>query len=139
VVERVRDAVGRAEAAWHGVARHAQGRLRAEQHRLDSAVHRAAVRTDGALRLSAQRLHHVAERLRVRPLALLRDAERALAGAEARARALDPARVLARGWSITRGPSGDIVRTVGDVGPGARLTTTVVDGSVVSRVEDGVP
>jgi exodeoxyribonuclease VII large subunit len=139
VVERSRDAVARAEAAWQGVARHAQVRLRAEQHRLDAAAHRAAVRTDGALRLGTQRLDHAAERLRVRPPAVLRDAERGLDAAAARARALDPARVLARGWSITRGPSGDIVRAVRDVAPGEQLTTTVLDGTLVSRVEETSP
>jgi exodeoxyribonuclease VII large subunit len=137
VVERVRDTVGRAESAWHGVARHALVRLRAERHRLDSAAHRAAVRTDGALRLGTQRLDHAAERLCTRPLARLRDAERGLDGAAARVHALDPVQVLARGWSITRGPAGEIVRSVHDVGPGQRVTTTVADGTVVSRVEEG--
>ena len=37
---------------------------------------------------------------------------------EARLRALDPDRTLARGWSITRGPDGSVVRSPADVQPG---------------------
>lgn len=49
---------------------------------------------------------------------------------------LDPATTMARGWSITRGPDGRVVRTVGDVSTGDRLTTTLVDGAVRSTVDE---
>ena len=50
--------------------------------------------------------------------------------------ALDPRRVLARGFSITRSADGTIVRRPGDVEPGHRLHTTVAEGDLVSRVEE---
>jgi exodeoxyribonuclease VII large subunit len=55
---------------------------------------------------------------------------------ETRVRALDPARVLARGWSITRDAEGRLVRSVGDVAAGATLVTMVADGTVRSTVDE---
>jgi exodeoxyribonuclease VII large subunit len=41
---------------------------------------------------------------------------------------------LARGWSITRGPDGAVVRSVADVSTGAELTTQVADGTITSTI-----
>ena len=73
---------------------------------------------------------------------LARDAPRALDHAtrlvdnvETRARALDPARTLARGWSITRDADGRLIRSMNDAPTGTRLVTTVADGVVRSTVD----
>ena len=68
-------------------------------------------------------------------------AEREVERVAAQVRALDPARALARGWSITRGPDGRIVRTPADVTAGDTLTTTLADGELHSVVtpEDPQP
>ncbi len=49
---------------------------------------------------------------------------------------LDPAKTMARGWSITRGPDGRSIRSTTDVAVGDVLTTTLADGSVRSTVDD---
>jgi exodeoxyribonuclease VII large subunit len=73
--------------------------------------------------------------LETRPArALDREAVR-LASMEANVRALDPARVLARGWSITRGADGRAVRSAAALAPGAAITTTFADGTVRSTVD----
>lgn len=54
-------------------------------------------------------------------------------------RALDPARVVARGWSITRTDDGGLVRRVGDAPVGTTLRTTVADGVLVSTVAGADP
>ncbi len=54
---------------------------------------------------------------------------------EDRARLLDPARALARGWSITTDADGVIVRSVQSAPAGTRLATRVADGHIVSVVE----
>ena len=46
----------------------------------------------------------------------------------------DPARALARGWSITRGPDGSVVRSVADLVAGAAVAIQVVDGTVAAEV-----
>ena len=41
---------------------------------------------------------------------------------------------LARGWSITRGPDGSVVRSIDDVTPGDVVTTRVADGTVTGTI-----
>jgi exodeoxyribonuclease VII large subunit len=47
--------------------------------------------------------------------------------------------VLSRGFSLTRGREGRIVRSVLDVREGERIVTEVTDGSIASRVGEGIP
>ena len=54
-------------------------------------------------------------------------------------RALDPARILARGWSITCLADGTLVRSVADVAPGDPLVTQVAGGTVTSTVDGTEP
>ena len=56
------------------------------------------------------------------------------ASIEARLRALDPERTLARGWSITRTADGRVVRSPDEVAPGDELLTQVAAGTVRSTV-----
>jgi exodeoxyribonuclease VII large subunit len=67
----------------------------------------------------------------------------AQAGAEVEARSrlciqFDPARVLERGFSVTRTEDGTIVRRASEVTSGQRIVTRLVEGSLTSRVEDGL-
>ncbi len=66
----------------------------------------------------------------------LRAATTRLDGADARLRALDPRRVLERGYTITRDEQGAIVRAAADVAPGSALETETAVGRVRSRVEE---
>lgn len=59
--------------------------------------------------------------------------------ASARLEALDPVRVLQRGWSITRRADGRVVRSVADAAPGEAITTTVADGALVSTIRGPGP
>jgi len=52
----------------------------------------------------------------------------------ARLRALDPAEILARGWSITRQEDGTLIRSTDDVTVGVKLITTITGGEVASTV-----
>ncbi|MEY2407136.1 MAG: exodeoxyribonuclease large subunit, partial [Acidimicrobiaceae bacterium] len=76
-----------------------------------------------------------ARRLAAQPSRLLDAASRTLDSTEAQVRGLDPVRLLARGWSITRRDDGRLVRSVTDAAPGAALVTTVADGELRSRVD----
>lgn len=75
---------------------------------------------------------------RVGATALDRAAAR-LETASARLEALDPVRVLKRGWSITRRADGRVVRSVADAAPGEAITTTVADGALVSTIRGPGP
>jgi exodeoxyribonuclease VII large subunit len=59
-----------------------------------------------------------------------------LEGADARLRALDPRRVLERGYTITRTNDGKVLRAPTDVGVGDALVTETAGGEVRSRVEE---
>ena len=48
---------------------------------------------------------------------------------------LDPRRLIARGYSLTSGPDGRVLRDAASVGPGDRLTTRLRGGRVTSIVE----
>jgi exodeoxyribonuclease VII large subunit len=63
-------------------------------------------------------------------------AELRLARSEGIVRALDPRRVLERGYSITRDADGRVVRQAADVAVGAQIQTELAEGRVVSRVEE---
>jgi exodeoxyribonuclease VII large subunit len=64
----------------------------------------------------------------------VRRSEALLATRSARVAAADPARLLARGWSITRTASGRAVSSIAALQPGDELVTTVADGVVRSTV-----
>ncbi len=51
-------------------------------------------------------------------------------------RAHDPRRALARGWTITRTASGDVVRSIEDLSEGDRLRITFADGEAAADVSE---
>lgn len=83
-----------------------------------------------------RRVAAVAARLGRRPRPLLDRVGRDLTGLDARVRAVDPARALARGWSITYTDAGDLVRSPAEVAVGDELVTHVAGGRLRSRVVD---
>ena len=106
---------------------------------LDDLAQRTARSATAVLDRRADRLDDNVKRLRRSPLATLdRQAER-LAGITSNLRALDPARILARGWSITRLADGTLVRSVTDTAVGDTLVTHVAGGTVTSTVDETEP
>jgi exodeoxyribonuclease VII large subunit len=128
-------------------------RLTRDGHRLEHAASRCAAEANNRLELAARSLGPAARRhldrgeaaltdrrrrLLAAPPRALEQARRELDGIEARARANDPARILARGWSITRDANGAVVRHVAQVSVGSELTTTLTGGTVRSTVIEAV-
>jgi exodeoxyribonuclease VII large subunit len=124
--------------------------------RIARYAHRVSLRARSACAMATRELADVSRRInRGVPVALAR--ERALLDArrgqtvdaarrgtrrhlehidnvEARVRALDPRRVLERGYTITRDGSGRVLRSAGAVAAGDVLVTETADGSVESTV-----
>ncbi len=90
----------------------------------------------GALALADRTTAEVAGRLHYRAPRTLDEAERGVEALAAQARAFDPARALARGWSITTDSGGGVVRSVHTLAAGERLVTRVSDGEIASRVTE---
>lgn len=105
-----------------------------------TALQRSAVRVNtlGRSRVrDAERAVQIqAGRLVRRSVRLPVSADRALDSLASRVTALDPARTLARGWSITRRDDGSLVRNADELRPGDVLVTTLAAGQVASRVEE---
>jgi exodeoxyribonuclease VII large subunit len=119
---------------------HAERATRAGTRRLDREQAHLARRAERVTVTASHTLtrHHLGladavEEIGRRADHALARADRQLTAHEARARALDPARLLARGWTITRSGTGEVVRAA-DLAPGTELVTRFVDGSVRSTV-----
>ncbi len=125
-----RDLTSRGTRVGHAAA----GALARSTTVLDRAVGHLESGGRGHLRAHEQDVATAASRLTQRGPRALGAATRDLAAIEAQVRALDPARVLARGWSITRDADGRVVRSVGGVAAGEQLVTTLADGHVRSTV-----
>jgi exodeoxyribonuclease VII large subunit len=130
---------GRLARSLAGLDGTAQRAGRAATHRLDSSrqavdqlAHRVTRATPRRLSTPAAELRGLAERIAPATRRQLDQASLRLDAAAARARAHDPALAAARGWSITRGPDGRVVRSVDDVDAGDQLITTLVDGTLHS-------
>jgi exodeoxyribonuclease VII large subunit len=142
-------------------ARAVRARLAVEDHRLGAAavqarraapialdrgraaIERRAGRAEGAarghLRVHARSLELLAARVGPTATAALRRAGAELSSTASHVQALDPARAMARGWSITRTEAGSVVRRSTDVEPGDTLVTTLADGTVTSTVAAVAP
>jgi exodeoxyribonuclease VII large subunit len=125
--------------------------------RLDHVAHRISARARGACSHAHRDLGILGAQIaRAAPVSLAREGERlerqrraisatstrglqqqlaVVETSEARLRALDPRRVLERGYSITRDAGGALVRSSRRVAPGAVLVTETADGSLRSVVE----
>jgi exodeoxyribonuclease VII large subunit len=103
-------------------------------HRLDARAERVGRAARGHLRAADGGVSERSRRLVQRAPRAVAVSERELGSREARVRALDPARTLARGWSITRTADGTVVRSPDQVRPGDELVTQVEHGPVRSTV-----
>lgn len=158
LVDRVSTAAGRLEIAAAAVGRHARRglraatrsldrraaaaagvsrlQMRAARSQLDQASHRLAAAGRLTIGRRGEALQAVAVRLPPAARRLTAAAGERLDGIEARAAAVDPRRLLARGWSVTRDGDGRVVRSPAAVPAGSRLRTTVEAGEIISRVEE---
>jgi exodeoxyribonuclease VII large subunit len=140
---QTRASVGLAEARLAGHAerlpREARRAIDAGRLRLARAGERARGHAVRVVVVGSGEVTAAKARLARRAPGLGRAEASALDAWEARVRALDPAATLARGWSITRTSDGRLVRRSGELASGDRITTTLADGQVHSRVEETGP
>ena len=116
--------------------RAATGALDRSARLLERSAGRTSSSARGHLRGRELALAVVGQRLAHRPPRLVAAAAHDLDRLEAQVRALDPARTLARGWSITRDAEGRVLRSATDVAQGDALTTTLANGGIRSTVTE---
>ena len=91
--------------------------------------------TQTAVERARSRIAVSVERLRTRPRTALERQTQKLMMHAASVRLLDPVTTMARGWSITRDSSGNVVRSITDIKKGDTVVTALADGSITSTVE----
>jgi exodeoxyribonuclease VII large subunit len=134
LIDLVRRYVEASEDAWREVSSLATRVLDEAGHTLGKLAREIGVRTLTAVTRADERLDDRVGRLQRRAPQILSERALAIDNLEKRVALLDPANVLARGWSITRTADGRVVRSVADVTTGDTLVTTTGDGSVTSNV-----
>lgn len=118
------------------------GLARAARHELDlasgsllvarnRALNSAVVLTERHCASLSRRAAHVATMSRHS----IASADERLTNRRAMLDVFDPQRQLARGWSLTRGDDGRILRSIADASPGERIVTVLPDGHLTSRIE----
>jgi exodeoxyribonuclease VII large subunit len=124
------------DETFASVARRAEERLDTEAVQIQRMAVEVARAGGTTVDRTRHRLDERHRRLgRAGPRATVAAALR-LDAAAARTAAVDPARALARGWSITRTADGRLVRHPDDVEAGEVLVTTLAGGVTHSRVEE---
>lgn len=118
------------------VVRLARFRLRSEEDNLGLLGSRIGRGSTRRLAGAAASLNAVAEAVGGAASRTTASAEQRLADLEHRLGLLDPVRLLARGWSITRTASGELVTSPAAVVAGEALVTTVDGGQIESVVTD---
>lgn len=134
--ERAQRWCERRDDAFAGCVRAAATAADRAGRRLERRAGRAAGSARHHLRAASQRVDGLAARAARRPELVLDAASAALAQRAARASAADPARLLARGWSITRTADGRLVRAPADAPAGSDIVTAVAGGEVRSTVTE---
>ena len=102
--------------------------------RVAAVTRRLAQAGPAAERRGRSRLDRASARLSVAGHHEIRHAQRHLDAISTRVRALDPALILRRGWSLTRRDDGMLVRSVQDVSPGDDIVTHLTDGALKSTI-----
>lgn len=139
IVDLAMVVVQRAEESWAAISEIVTDALDHERNRLSTHARRAAVGARTRIALERHRTTSIASRLGRSCETSMRTADGLLDLLAVRIGAVDPARALSRGWSITRTSAGSVVRHVSDVAPGDVLITTIGDGTITSAVDATTP
>ncbi len=135
----VRGAATTTDALAVRVTREVTHTLGRAGYRLERTRERAVAAAGATVARNQTFVDRAAATVRTRAPRELAAAERQLEHSAARLRALDPSRLLARGWSITTTADGRLLRSSSTAEPGAVLVTRVADGTVTSTVTSSAP
>jgi exodeoxyribonuclease VII large subunit len=123
-----------AAAARSYVFREPGNLLRRYRDRIAGRRERMGYCLQSAFHQRQQQVDEWSLRLQHRTESALRQRRHALDRYTAQLRALSPQAVLERGYSVTRGPDGAVVRRAIQLEPGVDIATCLAEGTVTSRV-----
>ena len=102
--------------------------------RVDTAAQRMATMVLTALAAAERRVADAVGQLRTLRTSVLNQAKSRIDLLASDVKSHDPVVLMRRGWSITRGPDGRVVKSLKQVAKGAELSTRVADGTINSTV-----
>lgn len=135
VVAQAREFADAVEDRWRRTVDAAALHCAAAEAGRADAARRIVTATRRGVDEAARNLRHAGSTTRLLALGRLDRAEAHVDHITRFVAVSDPARLLARGWTITHAADGALVRSVTEVAAGTRLRTTLADGVVVSVVE----
>jgi exodeoxyribonuclease VII large subunit len=103
--------------------------------RVDTAAQRMATMVLTALAAAERRVADAVGQLRTLRTSVLNQAKSRIDVLASEVKSHDPVALMRRGWSITRGPDGRVVKSLKHVAKGAELSTRVADGIINSTVD----
>ncbi len=133
---RVSAARKRLAAAAALLERTTRRRLMASSLRVDEVLRRITVAAPRSLDARRVLPNRVGARIAALARSRLRESNATLDGWSRLCIQLAPERTLERGFTMTRDERGRLLRSVAQSRPGERITTTLSDGDLTSRVED---
>lgn len=133
-VHRVAEFVAALDRSWTAITGAALSATDRPAQQLTGRAHALRSGVRHHLRSRAAGIDAPTSRLAPRAHRALDRAEHRMAEHELRRRALDPNRLLERGWSLTLTSERRTIRSVGEVEPGSGLVTVLADGEVRSTV-----
>jgi exodeoxyribonuclease VII large subunit len=135
LVEQVRAFVDAVDGLRATIGDRARNVVDRADDRLGGVVRQTTAVATAVLNRHDDRLADLVSRIHRGPLTSLDHQAERLDAVGARVHGLDPARILTRGWSITRHSDGTLVRSIDDVSVGDPLVTTLEGGEVTSTVD----
>ena len=135
LVGRVREFVADLDDVSRGITSRTRSRCAFAHRELGEHARRVRRRAPDVLVRAGAQLERRRGRVEELGRRAVREASVALDGADARLRALDPRRVLERGYSVTRDERGRVLKSADGLAAGDALTTELARGRVSSRVE----
>jgi exodeoxyribonuclease VII large subunit len=124
----------RVDSAASRLARAARSQLALAEQRCDSSSRRLIAGSTATVAAASRHSSLATNRLASAARTSLVNARHRLDRGDLRRNALDPANLMARGWTITRDHNGTIVSSVDQVGLGDTVITQTADGEITSSV-----
>ncbi|MBN2163731.1 MAG: exodeoxyribonuclease VII large subunit [Pontiellaceae bacterium] len=133
LVRQYRQAVRSADVRMADLLRFGAGR---QGQRLDAARVKISHLLQSATRQSHQHIDEMGMTMRHRMESELERKRQVVSRLESQLRMLNPLAVLGRGYSLTRTPDGNVIRSAAALKPGDRLVTQFAEGKVISNVAE---
>ena len=135
VVPELSVVVATLDRARASLARTVRLALARDAHSLAHVLERLRAAPRLALERESRRLEQTRDRLHRAPALAVERKRAALESVAGKLKVLSPLQTLERGYAIVRTESG-VVRSAGDVAPGARVEVALAEGGFGARVED---